>query len=267
MGWAHVSTFSVSKRGSTRSECEDAAWVSPTGDRTGEVDEPSLRIIVADGASESLLAAKWARRLTDSFGAATTPTTSLKGFLKAYRSATEGWVGDVQRYVQEREQRGFPIQWYEEPGLAKGAFSTVIAVEVTWTSESHGSWRAAALGDSCAFHVRDECLRRSFPLDDPEAFSNQPPLLASRPVEDEIIRRNVCLYRAGCETGDSFYVMTDALAAWFLRTSSAGGRPWGRLRDMGEPDLELDFSAWVERKRDEGGLRNDDTTLVRLDIY
>jgi hypothetical protein len=264
--WAHVNTFSVPKRGSTLGECEDAASVSPIEGSDGDVSGRSLRVVVADGASESLLAGKWARWLAAKFGSTATATRSKPGFLTAYRAATELWAAEVERYVEEREQRGAPIQWYEEPGLAKGAFSTVIVLDVSRGTKGHGLWRAAALGDSCVFHVREETVRSSFPLCDAEAFSNQPPLLPSRAADDETVCRHVSLRRADWQTEDSLYVMTDALAAWFLRATAVGERPWESLRDLETAD-GLEFSTWVALKRDQGELRDDDTTLVRIDLY
>jgi hypothetical protein len=240
--------------------------VSPSGDRVGDVNELSLRVVVADGASESMLAGKWARWLTVNFGATGAATRSKPGFLAAYRAATEQWAFEVERYVEERDQRGTPIQWYEEPGLAKGAFSTVIVLDVSRDDEGQGSWRAAALGDSCVFHVRGDAVRLSFPLEDAAAFSNQPPLLPSRAADEELVRRNISLRRADWRPGDTFYVVTDALAAWFLRASAADQRPWEPLRDLDTADAP-DFSTWVGLKRDEGELRDDDTTLVRIDLY
>jgi hypothetical protein len=261
--WAYVSVFSVPKRCSKPSECEDAYWVSPHGVSFGDVSERSLRVVVADGASESLLAGKWARWLSANFGATTVAARSRLGFLRAYQVAAEGWSAEVERYVEEREQRGVPIQWFEESGLARGAFSTVIALDVTRA----GPWRATALGDSCVFQVRDERVYFSFPLDDVDDFSNHPRLLPSRAADPETVRRNVDICRGDWEPGDSFYVVTDALAAWFLRANSAAERPWEPLRDLGAADFDLDFSSWVDLQRDQGVLRDDDTTLVRIDLY
>ena len=58
-----VRTFWVPKRGSSRQEYEDATWVGPDGNGNGEIQHQSLTAAVADGASESLLAGRWARRL------------------------------------------------------------------------------------------------------------------------------------------------------------------------------------------------------------
>src|SRR6266487_5695625 len=115
---AHTSTFWVPKRGSSLQEYEDAAWVGPDGNGSGEMQQRSLKVAVADGASESLLAGRWARRLVEIFGKARSATRTRAGFIAAYHDAVSGWDQEVLKYTAEREERGAPIQWYEEPGLA-----------------------------------------------------------------------------------------------------------------------------------------------------
>lgn len=262
---AHVSTFFVPKRGCSVQEYEDASWVGPDGLSSGQLEGPSLRVAVSDGASASLLASRWARRLVCAFGTARDVTKTKAGFLAAYREAAGGWDAEVARYIAEREERSAPIQWYEEPGLARGAHATIVALDFREAAPGQaGSWRAVGLGDSCVFQVRDEALRTSFPVSDTAGFSYRPPLLASRGADDDIIRRHIARHSADWDHGDSFYVMTDALAAWFLRKVESGGRPWEPLRGLGAPGA---FSNWVDGQRDSDELHDDDTTLVRIEIH
>lgn len=263
---AITSTFWVPKRGSSPQEYEDAVWVGPDGNGSGELHCQSLLVAVADGASESLLAGRWARRLVEVFGSNKSTRTRL-AFVAAYQTAVGGWDDEVAQYTKEREKRDSPIQWYEEPGLAKGAHATVLAAEFRDGRGGRApTWSACALGDSCLFQVRDELLYASFPLSDASSFTYQPPLLASRGVDDAVLRRNVRKTASDWERGDSFYLVTDALAAWFLRVIESGGRPWEPLRDMDTRDAELDFADWVEQQRDLDQMTNDDTTLVRIDM-
>jgi len=264
---ALTNTFWVPKRGSSLKEYEDASWVAPDGIGNAEVRQETLRVAVADGASESLLAGRWARRLVRVFGTAKNATHTKRGFVAAYREAARGWDEDVSVYVAEREERGSPIQWYEEPGLARGAYATIVAAEFTDIRQDRPPvWRAAGVGDSCIFQVRNESLHASFPIEDGAAFSYQPPLLASRGAEDAVLRRHIHLRTNDWERGDSFYIATDALAAWFLRTIQVGGRPWEPLRDLDTSDAELTFEEWVDVQRDLGEMHDDDTTLVRIDM-
>ena len=263
---AIVSTFSVPKRGSSPQEYEDAVWVGPDGDGSGELQASSLTMAIADGASESLLAGPWARRLVGVFGS-NRATRTRSVFIAAYRTAVGGWDDEVAEYVREREERDRPIQWYEEPGLAKGAHATILAAEFRDGHSGRApTWSASALGDSCLFQVRDELLYASFPMSDAKSFTYQPPLLGSRGADESVLRRHVKLTTRDWEGGDSFYLMTDALAAWFLRLNESGGRPWEPLRDMDTLDAALDFEGWVEELRDRDQMNNDDTTLVRVDM-
>jgi hypothetical protein len=263
----YASTFSVPKRGCSQNEYEDAFLVSPEGGSDGEIDSESIRIAIADGASESLLAGRWARRLVQTIGTAIGSARTKPGFVGAYRDAIRAWDDEILGYAEERAKRGTPIQWYEEPGIAKGAHATIVVAE--FRDGHHGrppTLKAAGIGDSCLFQVRDESLYGSFPLSDASSFSYQPPLLSSRGAEDEILRRHIQLYAKDWENGDSFYFATDALAAWFLRAAEAGVQPWAPLRDLGSSDAELDFLGWVNERRNLGEMHDDDTTLIRIDI-
>jgi hypothetical protein len=263
----HVSPFWTPKRGCSEREYEDAYWVGPEGDGTGQLEVCQLRVTVADGASESLLAGLWARRLVNVFGTAREATQSEDGFIATYQQAAQGWGEMVARYRTQREERNSPIQWYEEPGLIRGAYATILAFEIYSGRHEQPSWTASGLGDSCLFQVRDEQLLASFPISDGGEFSYQPPLLPSKGVDSEALRNNISLHEGEWERGDSFYLATDALAAWFLETVEARGRPWEPLRDLDTQDAELDFSEWVDERRDRGEMHDDDTTLVRIDTF
>ena len=237
------------------------------GASEGELDQSILRLSLADGASESLLASRWARLLVSCFGKIDSAATTASGFMAAYRHAATQWDEELAGYKADREARGAPIQWYEEPGLAKGAYATILAVEFGGDPEGGSpAWTASSLGDSCIFQVRDESLCSSFPMSDASAFSFQPPLLPSRQADEAVLLRHVCLTAGDWQPGDSFYLATDALAAWFLREIEQDGCPWEALRDLDTSDALLDFPDWVDQQRDQGRMQNDDTTLLRIDL-
>jgi hypothetical protein len=261
----YASTFNLPKRGSSLQEYEDAFWVGPDGDGNGEIEIGSLRVVVADGASASMLAGRWARRLVKIFGSAKGVTRTRPDFLAAYREAAYSWDEEVREYKTDREKRGVPIEWYEEPGLAKGAYATILVVEFSDGRSGYPPrWKAAAIGDSCLFQVRGESLSSCFPISDVAGFSYQPSLLPSRVVEDDVVFRHVCLKTGYWQPEDRFYIATDALAAWFLRSWQAEKRPWAILRDL-DTEAGLDFATWVDQQRDLGEMHDDDTTLVRID--
>jgi len=62
---------------------------------------------------------------------------------------------------------------------------------------------------------------------------------------------------------DRLLLMTDALAQWFLVESEMGRRPWAALAKVTTPEQ---FAAFVEVLRAGGALRNDDVTLVNVEV-
>ncbi len=56
--------------------------------------------------------------------------------------------------------------------------------------------------------------------------------------------------------------MTDAVAAWFLRSYERGDRPWAVLRELTDAEC---FTRWLEEMRQSDEMRNDDVTIVWAD--
>jgi hypothetical protein len=57
--------------------------------------------------------------------------------------------------------------------------------------------------------------------------------------------------------------MTDALAQWFLVEAEMGRRPWAALSKVTTPEQ---FAAYIDCLRAGGALRNDDVTLVSVEV-
>jgi hypothetical protein len=235
MSWQ---AFSLPKRDHSAVEYEDAF----------AGDGGSGRFAVADGASESSFSGLWARLL-------------VKRFVKKPPEPLAGWT-DWLPAVQKRwckELNGRELPWYAEDKFEEGAFATFLGLAV-----SEGGWRAVAVGDSCLFHVRGGELLRTFPVDHPGDFGNQPRLVGSRALWATVEKQQAHA-EGDWQAGDLFVLATDALAEWFLRRADAGGKPWEAVqRLLGEDDG--DFAAWVEARRDGEALRNDDVTLLAVQL-
>ena len=267
MDW-QVNVFWLPKVGAAEAEYEDAYWYGPDEGSTDD-DPQFLRVIVADGASESMLAGRWAQHLTTVFGLSPASIGAEAGFIAAYQQAAAGWETELARYKQERATRNSPIQWYEEPGLARGAYSTLLAVEFRLEPDGEGAyWTAAALGDSCLFIVRGGELRDAIPMSRSADFGNQPALLSSGGLDAEVLSRHLHVRTGDLAAGDTCYLATDALSAWFLRmveTGEAKDEPWRPLQELDDIDQD-EFKELIGKLRGDGVIRDDDTTLVRVDI-
>jgi hypothetical protein len=273
---ASVIAYWAPKEGSSPAEYEDAWRVVPgTGD---EIPGDRVGVAVADGATESLLARQWATMMAGGFVAASAAAQNAYLFAETAIAISARWPGVVGSYLADREDLGRPLRWYERPGIEKGAFTTLLALQVNIDNESAagpgtradtglpsliGSWHSAALGDTCLFHVRGGRLHVAYPLGESADFDTSPGLLGSCDTDPDVIVAHVRLANGSVAEGDDFFVCTDALAAWFLARAEEGGHPWETLRDL----TDASFADWVSLVRRTGELRNDDVTLVHVDIW
>ena len=255
---AHIASFSLQKGGNYPDENDDA-W-RPKGKHG--VRSVRLRAAVSDGATEGFQSGRWANFLVEAF----TRSASLD-VQRVARRARRRWDRWLSAYLDERS-RAKPIQWWEEPGLERGAFASIIGLQIKASTDGDGShWDAIAIGDSCLFHVRGTELLHAFPISDSTAFTNRPVLLPSniayiQPQTDKAD------YATGgeCRPDDTFYLATDAFAQWILARSEDDRSPWLALRDL-DTDAEIrQFDDWVRDLRASGELKNDDATLVRVDL-
>jgi hypothetical protein len=232
--------FRLPKRGHTAQEYEDACAAA---DRRG-------RFAVADGASESAFAGQWARLLANGFVQAADPPGDWAGWLPSQRQRWQAEVG------------GGELPWYAEEKVRQGAFATFLGLVV----EGAG-WRAVAVGDSCLFHVRAGRLTKAFPVEHSGDFGNSPWLIGSHHSPGEALAKGVVVCEGRWRAGDRLWLMTDALAQWFLQQHEAGNRPWETLDAVltaAAPDEA--FAAWAEGLRQTQALRNDDVTWVAVSL-
>jgi hypothetical protein len=159
-----------------------------------------------------------------------------------------------------------PLPWYAEEKVRKGAFSTVLGLTLEDQDKNGGSgvWKALAVGDSCLVQIRNEMLLSSFPLSSAAEFTNSPFLLGSSPEANTGIDSEVRSMTGDWQSGDRFYLMTDAIAAWFFREVENNQAPWHALGDL-DTD-ELPFRPWLDELRTTHQMRNDDVTLYRIEL-
>jgi hypothetical protein len=237
--------FQTWKQGNSASDYEDAS--------AGDVSNG--RFAVADGASEASFAGIWAQLLVDNF-------TTWPG--KPWRDLA--WIEPLRKQWAQKVD-GLPLPWYAEEKRDLGAFATFLGMAVRPSATSHemGYWRALAVGDCCLFHARAGRIEQAFPIKHSEKFGNRPELLASRPERGNGVR---CLQTHGqWQPGDRFLLMTDALAQWFLHRNENGKDPLTAIRKLlAEKSPETAFADWVKKRRQLATLRNDDVTLVVVDV-
>ncbi|MGI5366769.1 hypothetical protein [Streptomyces iakyrus] len=271
----YVTHLVAPKHGSTEDECEDAVAVLPSRSHDDMLLEP-VTAGVCDGATESALAKDWARLLSRAAAESALQRPDLLGGGTAYEefasSAVAQWDPWLAQYTQARTAEGRPLKWYEHTKLAEGAYATLLTVRVDPDSgveheaaEPAWRWRAAALGDSCLFHLRDDRLVQAFPVQAVEEFGTTPDLFGSRNHDAALLACRTRFAAGRCAPGDRLLLMTDALAAWFLSAPDQEGALRQLLEFAGPDDLD-GFMEWLNGLRDGGQLRNDDVAVVRIDF-
>lgn len=245
------------KAGNALEEYEDAYYPHYQGARSGA----RMSFAIADGASEGMLSRQWADILVRAFCRQPETDSLLTELLARSYGAWASWMA---YYLDVRERQNRPIQWYEEPGLERGAFATLLGLVLVHEADA-SRWEAVALGDSCLFQVRDDQVIAAFPVSAAADFDSRPFLIASNRAHNERLPDYVRHMTHACQRGDRLLLMTDALAQWFLRAVEAGDAPWADLHADMLANRRA-FTQWIQALRAGHEIRNDDVTLVALDI-
>ena len=254
------SVFSAHKSDLAPETFEDSYF--PIEDFSSSMLVPA-KFAVADGASEALLSGKFADIAVHSFGVSDHSELDFQTLLKLIHGTWEKWK--LEEYLPSRQREGRPIKWYEEQGLADGAFCAFLGlIFLSPVNLASGFWKAVAIGDSCLFQVRDGKLLRSFPLRESSSFDSRPFLISSNPIKNENILARVRKIFGTWVRNDIIFLMTDALALWFIKQHEAGNRPWEILSLFGPKTPKSAFYDFVRDLRSSALIRNDDTTLMKL---
>lgn len=230
------------KLGQEAAECEDVI----------AVDTQSCRFAVADGATEAFDARNWATRLAEHW---------------VQRSATltpdefRNWVTDEGRELQS-SWNGLTLSWYAEEKAGTGSFAAFVGVEVDLKSDSP-SWKAIALGDACVLHCRGGALLKGLPLSRSESFNTAPVLVASNSSLHETSMRSVVIDSGSCESGDVLWLLSDAVASWYLQRLENGDVS---AQELFHAESEKELNNFFDAERLAGRIRNDDIAIVRIEI-
>jgi hypothetical protein len=242
----YAKEFWLPKRGSSNDEYEDAS----------DIADDRGRFAVADGATEASFSGVWAKQLVRAF---TGKKLSVPIALEELKPLQTKWQKIVHRH---------PLPWYAEEKAASGAFAAFVGLEVSQEQTETGVkniWRATAAGDSCLAQVRGDEIIESFPLSDSASFNSRPNLLSSAAALNDNQDQLVLNATGSCGCEDVFFLMTDALACWFFKERELGNKPWNLLRDL-DTQGNVSFEKFITDLRTEGRMKNDDVTLVRVDI-
>ncbi len=240
-------SFCVPKRDNSALEYEDASAAAP------ELNT----FAIADGATESSFAAMWAQLLVNEF--VRTPACRASEWRKWLPPLQERWEADIGT----RE-----MPWYAENKLQMGAFATFLGVVFEDANRKKGKrWRAIAVGDCCLFQIRAASMLRVFPELGPTDFNNHPGLVGSRTPPTVLLEKKRVQTRKGVwQAGDQIWLMTDALAHWFLSQEEAGKKPCDAVGRVLRAATNQHFAEWIDGLRRTRELKDDDVTLMAVSL-
>jgi len=226
-----------------------------------DFDLDRLRFAVADGATESWNAGPWARLLVEGYVEQDDPVPAWSTWLPLLRDVWQIRTDDELAATQGK------LDWFLEERYQLGAYATFLGLFLRPDHDGLGySWLALAVGDSCLFQVRDDALVAAFPVERSADFTSVPWLIGSRGGDDVPTAHGLSL--AGrLVPGDRLWLMTDALACWFLAAAERDDSPWRRLQALLDGDEPVRaFEEWLDERRAAGEIRNDDTTLLAITV-
>lgn len=211
-----VQAFSMQKDGSSETENEDAV----------EFGDDGHIVAVSDGATEGTDSRRWARFLVEKF--CTLPVLPSATGEGTFSDSLRAWIDNAVSEWNDQarpEPSRISLPWYVGRAAERGSFASLIGARIDKSSAESQQTEASsplltvsavAIGDSCAFVIRNGALVFSFPLTSVSDFQRRPQLLCTvgaqnRPAVESALTVNFTL-----QHGDSLVFMTDAMACWFL---------------------------------------------------
>ena len=252
--------FWAPKSGNRPEEYEDASNLASllrAGSAACPLSADQALLAICDGASEASFSREWANILADAFVSRPPDLENLDGPILT------NWLGQCESEWNEAVpwER---IPWHGEAKTRAGSLAALLGLAVELTPSQSGGfpWRAVAVGDCCLFVVRDGSLEVSFPLKESTQFNITPSLICSNPDNNGDLWEQACQLEGEFRQGDLILLASDAVASWFLRKCESGDKPWETLLELEESEWE----DWVQERRQERSMRNDDSTLIAVEV-
>jgi len=238
--------FVLPKEGSGPEECEDAFAQSAD----------SRRFAVADGATEAFDARRWAVRLAETWVDAKCAPLTVEEF--------RPWLAEQGEWLRASWE-GRKLPWYAEEKRRAGSFAAFVGLRL----EERGRgmrWDAVALGDSCLVQTRGGRVLTAMPLSTHEAFNSAPPLVPSNETVREAALARLVSAGGEAERGDVFLLMSDALSAWYLESSSNGDGRAAQFDSMLAASENEALAGLIRGERESKRMKDDDVAVVRVQL-
>jgi Protein phosphatase 2C len=239
----HVQTYLTHKLGNERHECEDAIAFSLA----------KGTFAVADGATEAFDSRFWSRLLVKTWvRRPSQKSLFLKLVNQLGQRAAERW-GKKQ------------LPWYAEEKAKAGSFAAFVGATFETVNTSM-QWHVVAIGDSCFIQTRRGEVIFSVPLSDPEHFGFRPTLLPSKGSAQLLAADQLQEHQGIAESGDRFFLLSDAVASWFLGGKQKRAAGTERFEDLLSKGMTNELDIFFDEQRADSSMRNDDIAALYLEV-
>ncbi len=238
-------SFITGKSGASFEECEDAI----------SLNAAARRYAVTDGATEAFAAGSWARALAANW--------AKKPLFDANNLASDFalWAQVVgESWQAEWDVR--EMSWFAATKRDAGSFAAFVGLEFA----NDLTWQACAIGDACLIIKQAEKIISAMPLDDAGEFNQTPFLLASRIERQANIVSQIVIESGAAQRGDVFMLLTDAAAAWYLRSSAEHSSIIAEFEGLLMNEDEAELKRLVCNERTSNRLRDDDVAVVQIEV-
>jgi len=250
-------SYSIPKAGNTASENEDAVFPAVGhGYLNGNSDRAAFA--VADGATQTSFSGLWANCLVKH--CAQTQLSEFT-FQHAVNKAQAEWHSSLQ---------GVELPWHAQEKVRQGAFSALAWLEIQYEPLrpfTAYTWRALAVGDCCLFIAHNHSIYLSLPLQDPVEFNNSPILIPSKSEKMDSIKGRIKTASGSLMRGDQLILASDAISSWIMRKTVKDHKEYlDMIRTIKNHRDGSIFPHWINSLRKAGELRNDDTSVILIEL-
>lgn len=212
-------------------------------------DDGTVRLALADGATEAFDARRWADLLSSTFVA--------EGVLPSPASVAS-WLGRVQHRWATTPGR-YTSYLDQARALEAPTYCTLLGVLIEPADHlGRRRWTAVGAGDCLLVQVRDGHRLLTLPDMSSKDFGYEPHVLSSDTATIDAQLAGT-VYASGClDRGDVLLLATDAYAQWALASDEAGSPPWSTSMWL----TPSGFRRLVDAARQAAVMPDDDVTLA-----
>lgn len=214
------------------------------------VNETHHKFSISDGVSQSFFPKVWSEILVNKY--VNQKDWKNEEFII---ECQKEWQSKIDEIVNQPETKWFTKSQYnrKDPALA-----TFVGLQFL---ESDQKWIAQALGDSFLFFIPKNSTEIDIQLSskkEPTVFDNFPDYFSSNSIHQQ--KGKVKIKERPIVEG-TFYLMTDALAEWFLLNTEQAKQTLDNIKTQ-EQYLET-----IANERSANRLNDDDSAVLILELY